>query len=164
VGYPLFLDRKTQEEPMPNQLRAIPDWLTAELKGIDPALAVRWNERRQRWQIMRKRSKTIPPSALTKRDISEREWWQYVTCFTWENDDGTYRDLDMRIIHALRLSDLHVRDFRDVIREMEDAERKLQEEKSGKIREIEEEMYGALHDAVVGKAFSGAHADSKRQA
>lgn len=149
---------------MPITLREVPGWLKTELRNIDPKLAIRWNERAHRWVVMRKRENTSPPSALTRRDIVEREWWQYVSVFTWEEPDGSYRELDMRLIHALRKSDLHTRDFRDILAEMEREEEQRDKAYRDRILAVEEEMYSALHDCVVGRAFSGAYADSKRQA
>lgn len=107
---------------MPESLRPVPEWFTREMRAIDPTLVVRWHEREQRWVIMRPRSPGEPPSALTQRDITERPWWKYVTVFRVENEDGSYRDLDMRIIHAMRKADGYRRDWREMLAEIEKSE------------------------------------------
>lgn len=141
----------------PQSLKPIPEWLKRELRALDGRLAIRWNPRRDRWQIMRKRERSVPPSALTKKDPVERDWWQYVTCFTWEEPDGSYRELDRRLVECLRKGDIHNRDFRVIIQEMEAEEAALRKEKQAKINDFQENMLRDMHDAAVGKAWAGAY-------
>lgn len=143
---------------MPESLKPVPEWLRRELSALDGRLAVRWNPKLCRWQVMRKREHAVPPSSLTKKDVFERDWWQYVSCFTWEEPNGDYRELDARLIHALRKGDVQTRDFRVIIAEMEAEEAALRREKQWKVNDFQENMLGDMRDAAVGRCYSGAHA------
>lgn len=142
----------------PESLKPVPPWVAQELRALDDKLTVRWNPKRDRWQIMRRREKTSPPNALTKSDIFEREWWQYVSVFFWEEPDGSFRELDMRLIHVLRKSDMHQRGIADVLREMEAEDDRVRRSKSVAIANVQTAIAEDMHSAVVGRAYSGAHA------
>ena len=139
----------------PKTLREIPDWLRQELLAIDPKLTIRWNERQQRWQVMRRRENSEVPSFLTRQDISEREWWQYVQVFWIEESDGSYRDLDMRIVKALRKGDLHRRGVESFLRELEEEEESVEREKDRPMEEIESEITKEVCAAERGRVSSG---------
>jgi hypothetical protein len=146
----------------PESLKPLPSWLTAELRGLDEAVAVRYNPKLDRWQIMRRRTNGVPPNALTRKDIFEREWHEYVTVFTWENDDGSYRALDMRLIHALRKGDLQRRDWRVVLAEIEAEEAKSEAERLAPYADTTEAMYGELHDALNERVSMGSGGHSRK--
>lgn len=145
-------------------LRVPPKWITDEVSAIDRDLVIRWSEVSQRWIVMRKRKAGEPPSSLVSQDISERDWWEYTFVFRIENDDGSYRDLDMRLVHALRIGDCQNRDWREVLREIEKKEAAEEKARQRDIPERRAQVAQDMCDIVREKIFVGSGGTAVQQA
>lgn len=74
----------------------IPDWsFEKRLKGYDPLLSVRWAAHKERWEILR----DLPNRTNTYR--------RKAVIMTIQNEDGSYRGLDERVLEDLRRCDGH---------------------------------------------------------
>jgi hypothetical protein len=135
----------------PDSKKEVPRGFLAELQSIDPDLAVKWSEIRGRWFLMRRRKPGEPPPETGKRDLYEGGWWNYIPYFRVENEDGSFRPLDQRLIVAVGKAYRNGDDPRVVIAAMEKAEKESEREREEKLAGVRERVTDRLHRAIVGK-------------
>ena len=99
------------------------------LHEIDPALSVIWNEDKDRYEIWRK--------AEDKDHL----------IFTVQNEDGSFRELDQRVVE--RIKEIDSWTGYNAALECEQADEKGQQEKQEKFKEtMREEVYPRLKHAI----------------
>lgn len=107
----------------------IADWsFERRLKNYDPKLSVRWVPRRERWGIFR--------STPDKNNLYDRTFLVFIV----EEPSGEFRPLDERVFDRLRKADNHMRGHKEIMREIEEENDRIEEQRNKAFRQEMEDI------------------------
>jgi len=92
-----------------------------KLHKLDPKLKVIWNNKIDRFQILRRNRNAVGNL--------------YDSLMTVQNDDGSFRPLDNRIIEALIISDSHRIPVKQILKRIDDRNKAIEKAKENHLSE-----------------------------
>lgn len=142
-----------------SNLMNIDKQFVAELHDLDDRLNLGWNEKKERWQIVRESNRMKYIGKFDGRPLFN-SYMRLSHVMTVQNEDGSYRPLDGRIIEHLREIDLwrfsRTSDFwRKIEQDEEDYKTKKARQQSEYIQELTKENYSRIHNAIEQDSYGG---------